>query len=663
LKAVTARTGTKRIDIDTDWSWLDHKIAEAIRKPSEQPIDEWLHENVSLDTTSPIQGQYDVANTPQLREPLKSFQDEIIRMVTMVGPNQGGRTKAMEGASMWAIVNRPGPMQWNTYKDEAAKEFAEQRWWPQARSCESIIDKLPADHNKARIQSVIFSDGMPFKIQGCAESNLEEKSIQTQFNDECWQWPIGRLAIAHKRCNVSYAWNYKVMNGSIPGVDGDDFDLLWKAGSMGEWSWRCLKCGRTQRPRWGKRNQRGGLQWERDATTRPGKEWDLKAVAKTVRYSCEYCNEDYPDNARSRRQLNEGALYVHTNPDAPDWHKSYRFNVLSVNWPGITWAQWVVEFLQAVQQFRNYGNIEPLRQFWTRRQTEAWDESKHVTGNQKVARADYSLGSPNIYIAGQWESESIRFMGNDKQQWGYPYVLRACRPNGESRLIDRGVTEADCLNSYDEIEAKAKEFGVAEQCVLIDSGFEANEVYAAAAMRGWTCMKGVDRELFKHINEIVDQRTRMIKRVVIELPYSEEKWADPFTGTERQQINRRVTRGRAVMRLARRYDWINLHIKNLLSAFKQGNALYWGIPDDVGAEYIKQINAETRQTIITSRNRKQEWWTNMSVTTKDGKVKATGSKRPNHAWDCECMILVAMCLQRLVDLSEWQAESIDVDTL
>jgi hypothetical protein len=80
-------------------SWLKQAFSEAIRAPSEQPIDGWLRENVSLDTTSPIQGPYDVNNTPQLRDPAFAFQNEEIRMVTTVGPNQGGRTKIMEGAS------------------------------------------------------------------------------------------------------------------------------------------------------------------------------------------------------------------------------------------------------------------------------------------------------------------------------------------------------------------------------------------------------------------------------------------------------------------------------------------------------------------------------------------------------------------------------------
>ena len=642
---------------DTDWQWLKDCVVEAIRKPVEQPIDEWLRENISLDMTSPIQGPYDIANSPQLLDPLLAFQSDRVRMVTTVGPNQGGRTKAMEAASLWAIVHRAGPMQWNTYKDDSAKEFAEQRWWPMAKGCEAILERLPArgrglgeGRHKERKRDVIFSNGMPFKMQGCAESNLEEKSIMTQFNDECWQWPVGRLGIAHKRCNVSYAWNYKVWNGSIPGVVGDDFDLQWKSGHMADWHWKCVECGKMQIPIWGKPGARGGIKWDRNEVTKPkDREWDLIEVEKTVRYECQYCLADYPDTARSRRILNEMACYIASNDRAPDWNRSYRFNVLSVNWPGITWAQWVTEFLKAVDQLRKYGNVEPLRQFWTRRMAEAWDESEHIMMRRRTIQADYSLGSPNIYVKSQWEGEAIRFLASDKQEWGYPYIIRACKPSGESRLIAHGVTEDDCLTSYDEIEIKAKEFGVDQLCVVIDSAFEPREVYAQAAVRGWTCMRGVDRaELFKHYKEVRDPVTKLLKRISIELPYSSENYCDAFTGTGLQQINRRLG-ARQQPRLARRYDWMNLHIKNLLTAFKEGSALYWGIPDDVGAEYIRQINSETRHTIINKMGRRTDWWSNTNA-------EGTGTKRANHAWDCECMILVAMCLQRLIDLSDWKPE-------
>jgi hypothetical protein len=239
-------------------------------------------------------------------------------------------------------------------------------------------------------------------------------------------------------------------------------------------------------------------------------------------------------------------------------------------------------------------------------------------------------------------------MGVDKQEWGYPFVIRAVAVNGDSRLIQTGVGTTTCLTSYQEIEIKANEFGVDKKCVLIDSAFETREVYAQAVNHGWTCMRGVDREPFKHMTEIRDSQGA-IKRIAIELPYSAEQWADPFTGTEQQQINRRLRFIRQVPRLARRFDWINLHIKNLLSAFKQGSGLYFGVPSDVGAEYLKQMSAEVRHVVINAKGRRTEWWSNTNV-------KGTGTKRPNHAWDCECMIVVAMCLQKLIDLSDWQPE-------
>jgi phage terminase large subunit GpA-like protein len=627
------------------------------------PIERWLRENIRLDATSPIQGPYEISNSPQLLDPLRAFQDEDVRMVTTIGPNQGGRTQAMLGGVLWAIVNRPGPMQWNTSKDETAGELAEQKFWPSAKSCAAVVAKMPAHgtglgegRHRERKRSVIFSDGMPLKIQGCSPANLEEKSIMTQFNDECYQWPVGRLEIAHIRCNVAYAWNYKVWNGSVAGISGDDIDMLFRSGTWKEWHWKCVKCGHMQIPKWGKPGKPGGIRWDRNERTRPnGREWDYREVKRTVRYQCFGCGHEYSDTPRSRRMLNEKAQYLSLNTGAENWHQSFRFNILSVNWPGITWGQWVEEFLKAVGQYKRYGNIEPLKKFWSRRMAESWDESRHLQLTSRVVVSDYNL-KDHDYKQEKWGREVIRFMSIDKQQWGYPFVIRAVAANGDSRLVGVGVGESTCLTSYEEIDIVAKEYSVQPQCVLIDSGYEAREVYAHAVKYGWTCMRGVDRvEPFKHYLEILDSVTKLIKKTAIELPYSAAQWADPFSGTEQQQLNRRF---RVVApKLARRYDWMNLHIKNLLSALKNGRALYWGVPGDVGPDYMRQINSEVRHVILNARQRRTEWWSNTDA-------KGEGTKRPNHAWDCECQIVVAMALQKLIDLSEWKRDEfgIDVDT-
>jgi len=149
---------------------------------------------------------------------------------------------------------------------------------------------------------------------------------------------------------------------------------------------------------------------------------------------------------------------------------------------------------------------------------ESWDESKHINTTQRIVLSDYNLADHN-YKTGKWERETRRFLSVDKQEWGYPFVIRAVADNGGQPPNRARRDSRDMLTSYDEIELKAKEYQVEPQRVLIDSGYETREVYAQAARRGWTCMRGVDRaELFRHMIEIVDPNTKMIRKVAIELP-------------------------------------------------------------------------------------------------------------------------------------------------
>ncbi|MDQ2948884.1 MAG: phage terminase large subunit family protein [Acidobacteriota bacterium] len=105
-----------------------------LRAPEQETIPDWAKEQIELDSSSPLGGKYEVENSPYLRDPLIAFQHDETRMVTTIGPNQGGRTKAMEVACLWAVKNRPGPMQWNTDTDDKAKDLAEKRWWPMAKN-------------------------------------------------------------------------------------------------------------------------------------------------------------------------------------------------------------------------------------------------------------------------------------------------------------------------------------------------------------------------------------------------------------------------------------------------------------------------------------------------------------------------------------------------
>lgn len=640
---------------DVSFDYVGERYCAVYKPENRQPIYGWASESgITLDASSPIAGAYRIENSPTLQEPFDAFQDDGVRMVTTVGPNQGGRTKAMEIASLWAVTHRAGPSQWNGANDKKAKQFAEKRWWPMARSCNEVRDKLPTggtgsgkNRHQERICDVIFNDGSSFVIQGCSDANLQENSIMTQFNDECFQWPLGQMEDAWIRCNVAYAWNYKVWNGSVAGEAGHDLESTYLSGTQEEWHWKCPKCKKYQIPKFGGPNDKGGIKFKRILF--PDKEYDFEAIKKTVYYQCEDCPAQFKDSSKMRRVLNSQARYFALNPNAPNWHRSFKFNILAVNWPGLSWGKWVEEFLKATEAWRKFHNAEPLKLFWTRRMAEFWEENKFLRSQRRIAISDYKLGSPNFYATNKWEQdgeiETIRFMGVDKQEDYYPAVIRAVMKNGKSRLVWWGN-----LSSYTEIDLKAKEFGVINNCVLLDFGYEMRECAQACVKYGWTGMQGRDKEeLFKHVKPIMLPNGRQDTQKV-ELPWSEEKWKDPMMGEEEQVLNTRIPLALRRRNLARYYQWINLPIKEMLTGFKQGSALYWGVPEDVGAGYRKQLDAEIRFKIVSAKGKITYWYSNRNA-------KGGGEARANHAFDAECMIFTAMCMNGLIDLRQWNLDS------
>lgn len=614
-------------------SFIEAIYRESYKPPLVQTIAEWGAKNFVVDQTSPLPGRYDVSNSPYMAEPLAVFQDERYRQQVTVGPNQGGRTKGMEVAALWTVVNRPGPTQWNSDTNDSAADFAEERFWPTADLIEEVRKLYPSNHQKKRNRKVIWQNGYAYILQGANETNAQQKTVLNQFNDEIYKWAEGMLMQFHKR-TTALEWSRKVWDSSVAGDEGGQWDNRWQASSMAEWSFRCPYCGKLQPFIWEQ------VIWDTNSITKPKGEWDLDEVEKTVRYHCnnDACKHRYDDTSRSRRAMNEASVYVHARPERK--LRGHRFNCLAVNWPGIKWSKWVSEFLSAKMHFKQFGDPEQLKQFWTRRMALFWEEGKYTGGTVTIRSFGYEMGAPNIWKQTKWDGEEWgRFLSCDKQDYGYPYVLRACKDGGASRLLSTGV-----LSSYDEIQGTAAEFGVKPHSVLIDCSYEMREVFAQAVRRGWTCFRGSPKENFLHLER------RDGKVIKILRPYSSILWGDAGLGANKssqQFIHKYVAKTREYARV---FEWSNLSIKNMLDRLRKGrSSIIWETPDDAPQDYFDELNGDTRYTKLAQNGRKQYFWSNAG---RNGKSQ----KKPNHRLDCECQILTAMIMQRLIDLEQFSTE-------
>ncbi len=563
-----------------------------------------------------------------MREPLEMWQSGAPHVLT-IGPNQGGRTTGQTAAMIWSVAKRTSPTQWNMDCEPNAISQASERFFPMM-SCvgtrptnetpEDIRRIWPVDASYAKKQAVLWNTGVSLVIQHCSEGNLQSNSFRFQFNDEIYRWPVGRLGEAHRRVMGAYALNGQIWDGSIPGLEKEVCQAYaqWIISSQGEWSFSCRKCDMVQPYRWMQ------VKWDTNEKTRPGGKINEIELSQTVRYECAnpQCNEVYRDTDRERLAMNARSRYVHAHPF--NRIKGYRFNVLAVNWAGVTWAKAAIMFLEAKQHAKQFGDTLKLKQFFQRCLAE-WpseDELKVEKRSQKTF-AIYSQITTD-WRKTKWEDEKYRWMTVDKQETYFRYIIRAAKDNGDSRLLKEGRA-----HSYEEIANIADEYDVVRDDkkrsklprVLIDCSYESREVYQACIKYGFLAMRGEDKdEGFTHTIDRPNEKPLYVKR-----PYSKLITLDPMGD------------GNKTGRFCNVIGWSNLQIKDQLDKLVKGEAaIKYDIPQDVSEDYKKEMAGEVK-TIVEGKVR----WTNRGPGGK-------GSQRPNHAWDCECMVLTAMIIAKLL---------------
>jgi hypothetical protein len=100
---------------------------------------------------------------------------------------------------------------------------------------------------------------------------------------------------------------------------------------------------------------------------------------------------------------------------------------------------------------------------------------------------------------------------------------------------------------------------------------------------------------------------------------------DPALGT--------VDQGK--LRPIKLFLYSNPNIKDLLSEYVKGIGPDWTIPSNIVQDYIAQMKAERREEIVNAYGEVRYKWVNKP-------------RRPNHYYDCECMLvmggLVTGCL-------------------
>lgn len=555
----------------------------ACRPPARLAPAEWASGRVVIrDGLTP---KFQIEATPWMRDVINEYANPETRELIALCPVGTGKTTSfMEAGLAYVWCEDPGPTLLVGQTDEDLKDWAETRMDHTLRNTPDCALLLPTDRHKKRKMEVLGSH-MNLFLTGANISGLQSKSMRRVIGDEPWLWRPGMIKEAEGRLHDR--WNRQLMLLSQAGVKGGELDVRWERSDKREFSFPCPSCGTVQ-------------PWIWANVVFPDDE-EMPAIdrAKAAHIKCgnEDCKWTCGDSPQPRRALAESAYYVPTAKGLPGV-VGYHYNVLC-NWRKPLW-EIVLLWLDAKAALR-VGNVDPLRQFIQKRLAEAWEEdltdnrAELVGGGYRVA--EYADGK-------QIDGEGFRFLTVDKQRDHFWAGVRAWRPNGESMLLWYGRIE-----TFDGVHDLALRYKVKPRMVMIDAQYDTDQVYSACARMDWTALHGSGRDSFPYKKPNGD---------IIHRPFTRFQTAAATGGAR-----------------ARYAHWSSDRIKDILHAHRTNQAALWDIPDDTDAQFLKQIDGETKREVTNAKTKQVDYrWTKI--------------RNNNHAWDVEAMQVVAALMLKII---------------
>jgi phage terminase large subunit GpA-like protein len=554
----------------------------------------WAEDNFTV-AVSPFPGKWRADNSPWVKSFMEDFADNRIQSLSIMCSAQSAKTETMIALLCWLISEDPGPCMWVTSSDEEALKFANERLMPSLRACPSVAAKMPDSPRLTKSREVYFP-GMALEVVGSnAPSKLQSKPRRWLLLDEVRNWPPGALPMVLKRTRTF--WNARRVVISTPDQQHDAVHQEFLMGDQRHYYSKCEGCNADMLLEW------DNLKWNVDEKTKPDGRYDFDVLAKTVRYECAACGHAHKDEPQVRRKLTDGIWKPH-NTKCPSNRRSYTWSAMLPPW--VRWRDLVEEFLSSKKAL-SWGDPQPLKTFITETLGQPWEDRLKYgkdAGYLESRRQEYKL-------LDTWEGEERRFLAADIQKDHMFYVCRAFGQNGTSRLIDCGR-----ISWFDDLRQKIKDLKVDDDDVAIDSGYLATQVYNEVTKSGyaWKPMKGDELENF-----MVDKVRQIWKDSLI----------DPALGTTMQ--------GR--VRPIRLFHFSNPSIKDLLNEYMHGVGPTWEIPENIQGDYLAQMHAEHREEAVDSYGKIKYRWVNKP-------------RRPNHYFDCECMLVVAGLVTGMLGVKE-----------
>jgi phage terminase large subunit GpA-like protein len=582
---------------------LVQSFLNSFEPPFNGEVYEWAHEYVDLPPNYAVQGKFDINLSKYLIEPIKDLRNQDVTQVNLIAATQTGKTMASELFLPYVIVNDGGPVLKLHQTDDMAKTFVETRLIPLLERCPPVKAMLDNKRFSATITGINLPH-MSIKMGGAKENILHGLTIRYLLADEVWLWDKDSITKAKAR-TTAYGTQKKVLITSQPGVEGDG---LWDemTGKIFEWAWKCPCCGNFQPYYWSKETESGswaGMVWDKKMLP-DSSSYDYEGTAETARLQCYYCTGSLTDTEANRRYLNDTGKYILTRDNGnPQCH--------TYVWPAavnmkIPFKQMVIQYLQAITTHRRIGTTDGLRIFTQQVLGHFWRRSQPIEASKVLATAF----NPDE----KWPDELFRCIAVDYQKKNeVKYYVVCSFSQREIRVLDHSF-----CHKWEDVAALQTKWGVPSAGVMVDSGYNSDEVY---------------RECCSHSQPIVFNRKVVLYGWWALKGDGGHEYYNHKIGTDtaRRYFSPEIKASINNAQFARLIQWANLPIKNMLFHIREGNSDIKLVLPTKDPNFDEHLNAESLEWIEDKTGVKAPRW-----------IKHSDN---NHWLDCMCMALVGASMR------------------
>jgi phage terminase large subunit GpA-like protein len=472
--------------------------------------------------------------------------------------------------------------------EDDAEDLCVERYAPIIRRSPHLAKLL--DGTKHQVcRDAIRLNGCVLTFKGAySPSGLASRPVAKLFLDEVDKWPewsgkeADPIKLARERTRTF--WNRKIISASTPTTSTR---YIWQQlqQSTNETYWvPCPRCGAFQRFVMGGRGQGPGIKWPEDVAP------DIIQRDQLATYECGECTKRLTDEDK-RVMLPEGKWVPAAcrlvdgeiaGERPPRRHVGY--HLWAAYSPWLTFSDIAAEFLRskdhqsALMNFRNSWQAEP------------WEQTVNVLEPDVVTQCIDEYHEPPAQVFAMTAGVDVQRTGSHVYQY---YSMRAWGKEGKSWIVRAGMSE-DWARLYSVLfqSAYRDQTGqpLALNIVLIDSGFETDEVYQVCEMWGCWASKG-------------DARSRR-----------------PYTISQTE-----TSRGSG--HFLRRVNFGTDYYKGHLHRIIRGGA--WRLNRDIPKEYIDHMLAEQLTSEVEKKTGRTRY-----------RWKLVADGRPNHYFDAEILNLV-----------------------